>query len=273
MATVAVCQPCLDPGDRQWIEGTTNRGDMCQRCRGLGYWLLNAAILKPRLAFAGQSITFSSEHRLLPYAPICWDVNGYYRDLGCEPGASRGDLMKAYLALGNEPSARATFCLKQLLDPEIRRRYDACQIGEVFFDDYLKEVVMKRIRDEAMAKLKASEEDVDDLEMPDFSDALNQALQVLDSDEEGDQDVPHIAWGYFLWDSFCTEQSKLSRWRSMIADALWRRGVVRHVAVGYRGAGAPDVSVEQVGGVTVAFISDTLEPTLRAAEIAANNIS
>lgn len=133
---------------------------------------------------------------------------------------------------------------------------------------------MKRIRDEAMAKLQASEEDVDDLEMPDFSEALNQAVQVLDSDDAGDQDAPHTEWGFFLWDSFCTEQSKLSRWRSMVSAALWGRGIVRHVAVGYRGgASASQVSVEQVGGVTVAFLRDTDEPTLQAAEFVATNIS
>lgn len=249
---------------------------MCQRCRGLAYWLLNDAILQPRLAYAGNSITFSSGQNLVLYAPTVWDVNGYYRDLGVPTDADRGQLRRGYqdrIERGEGDPERLTFVLKQLLNPEIRAAYDACEIGQLFFDEYLKAVVMKRIRDEAMAKLQASEEDVDDLEMPDFSEALNQAVQVLDSDGDGDQDAPHIAWGYFLWNSFCTAQDKLSIWRSMVSEALWRRGVVRQVAVGYRGASAPPASVETVGDVTVVFLSDEIEPTLQAAEFAANHIN
>lgn len=268
--TVDVCSRCLGPEDRRWIEGTTLRAGVCVRCRGQSSIVLNDAVLRPRLAYRGRSPFFSSSHELLPYQIIVWDVNSYYRDLGCRPGASRRELVDAYKALGPEPGARQTFCLKQLLDPEVRERYDRCQPGELFFDEVLARVVRRRAAAARAEALAAAEEDpLDEGVELDLSEALNQALSVLDTDEVPAQDVPTAEWGYFLWNTFHSDPGQLDEWRRQVSDALWRRGEVHtRVGVGYQEALPSPVAIAMVDGVSVFFLNTDADPTTSTADLA-----
>ena len=241
---------------------------------GQAVWLLDARVNEPRLAHAGAAHTFSTGAEIQPWPLAVWDVNGYYRDLGCRPGASRTELIKAYQALGNDPPARQTYCLKQLLDPEIRAKYDSCQLGELFFDEELKAIVMRRAKQEAARAIKEGRASEEDVESMDLSDVLNSIIDMLDSPATTGKDERPTAdglWGYFLWRSARSETEPLGRWRVMLSEVMWERGRIESLGVGYVGGEIPWV-VDQVGEVTVVFLSDSTEPTRALAEAAAHHI-
>ncbi len=78
---------------------------------------------------------------------VVYDTNGYYASLGVTPWATRDDLRRAYVSKGGELSPRLTYIMSQLLDPEVRRRYDSTPIGSFYYDDYV----------ETQARIEASD--------------------------------------------------------------------------------------------------------------------
>lgn len=269
-----VCGRCITEADRQFMLGNTAMAGVCSRCMGQAVWLLDARVNDPHLAHSGVSPTFSTGAALLPWPLQVWDVNGYYRDLGVRPGASKDEIVQAYIALGPEPPSRQTYCIKQLLDPEIRARYDSCQLGELFFDQHLQDVVMRRAKAEAAEAIAKGEADEDDLESMDLSDVLNSVIAMLDSPAKTGKDDRSTAsdlWGYFLWRSVRSDTEPLARWRALLSEVWWERGRTESLAVGFVGGEIP-WQVEQVGKVRVVFISDSAEPTRALADQVAQAI-
>lgn len=240
-------------------------------------WLLDGSMDEPRLAYPGVSPTFSTNCGLMPVLKFIWDVNGYYRDLGVDPTATRTEIRDAYLANGGPSSDRLTYVAKQLLNPEIRARYDQCALGELFFDRYLQEVVdrrMKQAKADAVAAGMADPDDDGD-DPFDLTQALNNAVALLDSARKRDKDGrPQVSpWGYFLWGTSLTDHSKLARWREMLVAAGWERGVITNLGVGHHSTGLDPWVVQPVGEALVVFIHRDAEPTEAMAYAAVSSIN
>lgn len=270
---IYVCGRCITDADRSFMLGNTSMAGVCSRCMGQAVWLLDVRVNEPHLAHSGVSAIFSTSAAVAPWPLHVWDVNGYYRDLGVRPGASKAELVEAYKALGNDPSVRQTYCLKQLLNPETRAKYDSCQIGELFFDRYLEEVVLRRAKADAAKAIAEGKVSEEDLESMDLSDVLNSVVAMLDRPARTDKDERPAddLWGYYLWGSSRRDTEPLVRWRAMLARALWARGQVERLGVGFTGGEIP-WRVDQVDDVRVVFISDSIEPTTTMAEAVAQTI-
>ena len=90
----------------------------------------------PELTLWGSGPDQASTCTQLALSPeICWDVCGYYAALGVHWRASRRELMQAYHELSGQENEQLTYVLGQLLDREIRRRYDLAQPWDLFLDD------------------------------------------------------------------------------------------------------------------------------------------
>lgn len=271
---IYVCGRCVGVADRSFMIGTTTVAGICSRCGGQAVWLLDVRVNDPHLAHGGVSPTFSTSAAMMRWPLQVWDVNGYYRDLGCRPGATKAELVEAYLALGNEPPARQTYCLKQLLDPDKRAAYDSCQLGELFFDKYLEAVVLRKAKAAAAAaRMNGSAED-EDIEGMDLSDVLDSIIQVLDSPAKtGKDDRPTESdlWGYFLWGSARRDSEPLGRWRAMLSAAMWEKGRIESLGVGFVNGALP-WRVEQVGEVPVVFLHESAEPTEAMAQAVVQSI-
>jgi hypothetical protein len=91
-------------------------------------WLLTAEGTGPDAA--------SSCQELQPFPVTCWDVCGYYRRLGVPWRATPRQIRLAYLE--KDPLSkdeRLFYAMSQLVDPEVRRAYDAVPLGGVFMLD------------------------------------------------------------------------------------------------------------------------------------------
>lgn len=90
----------------------------------------------------------SSSQALAPRPLMCWDVCGYYSRLGVHWKATRRQLREAYLARGaalaGKGNADLAYVLSQLLNPEIRREYDAVPLGGFFLRDRDTVAALKR---------------------------------------------------------------------------------------------------------------------------------
>ena len=103
-----------------------------------------AAQEPPRRAGAGPAV-FSTATALVPDPQVCFDVNGYYRELGVHWRAGKAELRRAYLARDGQCSERLTYVLAMLLDPAIRRRYDRTPLGALFLDQYVQAALTRRL--------------------------------------------------------------------------------------------------------------------------------
>jgi hypothetical protein len=274
---VYVCGRCMTSADHAFSLGTTTRAGVCSRCGGQAVWLLDASMNEPRLAYRGQSETFSTNAAIEPFPTWIWDVNGYYREMGVHPRASRVEIREAYMANGGQSSDRLTYIAKQLLDSEIRSAYDSVPFGSLFMDRYLLEVVEnreKQAKADAIARGEIDPDADDDDDGFDLTEALNKAVSVLDNDHSGGKDDRTRAslWGYFLWRSSSMDHTKLARWRTMLAAASWERGAVTSLGVGHSTGPDPWV-VHPVGETLVVFIHQDHDPTEAMAHAAVSSIN
>jgi hypothetical protein len=183
-------------------------------------------------------LTCSSSTALQPFPTFCWDVNGYYRSLGVHWRASRRQLREAYQRAGGQRSAYLTYVLKQLLDPAVRRAYDACPPGEEFLDDYVSDALRKEASCEAGRRTAAGTPTTGDqvLDERGFEAAPpvrsdeplarsdESSDQALDSDhsEWSDDQARKTAWGfsYYLWRTWTDQGVDLRRWQELLVQAL-----------------------------------------------------
>jgi hypothetical protein len=143
------------------------------------------------------------------------DVNRYYADLGVEVEASRRRMMEAYQEDGaGDP--RRTYVLKQLLDEDLRRRYDALPLGSFLVDRYIEEAFARR-----MAGLEGVEEDVVDI--------LDETPSSLDN---GD-------FSYYLYRTPCIDRIRIGVFRGKLIQYLGSRKEVYRLAVGCHGSVEP----------------------------------
>lgn len=222
-------------------------------------------------AQAGEGVrTCSTSMELECWPSVVWDVNGYYRELGVGWAATRKQMLRSYLMRGGQDDERLTYILSQLLDPEVRRAYDACPLGESFFDEY----VAAEIRKQALRVARR------------LSVSADKALSILgyeirDDDPESDSDVdipqedgengvtseasseaPEVwPYTYYLWRMRKREMrlatvEVMRRWQEAIIAECGARGVSINFGVGIMGGGrASRVLTLSVRDARVAFVS------------------
>lgn len=270
-----VCGRCVTREDSPFVLGTTTIYGICTRCGGQAAFMLDARINEPRLGHHGITPICSTQCSILPHTLIKWDVNGYYRTLGVSPYASKAEIGKAYLALGNYPSARQTYCVKQLLNKEIRAAYDATPIGQLFVDDYLIQAALRKAKEEAARAVRDgfadAEGDLEAVTAEDLADAFGTTIDALDTGRRRVHDErPTEPWGFYLWRSFANDHDRLSAWRNALVSVFWEKGVIANIAVGYF-KGMESWVVAKVGSATVFFINEDEVPTEATARAAADH--
>lgn len=186
----------------------------------------------------------SSETALALSPEICWDANGYYRELGVHWRASRRELREAYRERNGDQSIRLTYVFCQLLDPQIRAAYDRTPLGEVFMDDWVQEDLKRRARAEAYRRSMCGVESHRDDVLQEWGyasvpeDTENDG-EPVDSDDELMQDEPRYqeSWGYafYLLRTIFGDEDLLREWQELLLRELSVRGCTVRFSVGMVG--------------------------------------
>ncbi len=202
-----------------------------------------------------------------------WDVNGYYRDLGIpwpyKP--TKRQLQQAFLARDGHSSERLTYCMKQLLNKEIREEYDAMPLGSHYTDKYAIEDQMIVLTEEA------SKRSVVDGKLVTVEDLVQEYEERLGLNRETDDaiepepDLPHHnrwEWGYYNLDSRQYNDEPLKRWQSLLVSELSSRGLEIVFSLGFVGGTEKKTDVREHDGRMVFFLQEHTNPTPELAETA-----
>ena len=221
---------------------------------------------KPHLVRTGGPVEFSTCKSLVSWPLIIWDVNNYYRDLGVSPHATVRELKEAYQKAHGYRSVRLTYILKQLLDKDIRREYDATQPGAVFYDYYVNEYVrdqmhLDEFREHGRTRTVDERLSMGDTKI-DLSKYLNRAFN-LDLDNALDRQLSSgWRWSYYQWCTAVTDPDKLRAWQQALVS-VWGDPPV-NLAVGlFENPSA--AAYQLIGFRHVAFININAEPSLELA--------
>lgn len=182
---------------------------------------------------------------------IVWDVCGYYRRLGVSPGASAAELRLAYLERDPvQEDVSLHYALTQLLDPLVRRAYDAQGLGELFLGDRDVCVAIER-----RAALEASRRSAAAARLGRHAVSLAEVLAGLGLEKLPDRqeararlapDLPwapegawELSWGYYRQgNGEMPDPAILETWQLMLCRELSALGVTAPFAVGVC-SGAP----------------------------------
>lgn len=227
------------------------------------------------------ALTRSTSLEVERWPSVVWDVNAYYLELGVGFRATRGQMGAAYYARNGHDSERLTYVFQQLLNPVVRRAYDAVPLGEVFIDRYF----IEELKRQAIAKARelvdlgfetTAEEIMEDMVAslggrPPHPD-LDIPQKVGDDSPGGhtrsdSAEVPSSAgsdpwlYSYFLfgmqeWEQPVTTRLTMRLWQEALVTECQRRGIKASFGVGLMTG--HDAKVLSVEGVNVAFIS--MEP-------------
>lgn len=227
---------------------------------GIRQEVVEAAVVEgpeePVKAGVGPDL-FTTACSLVLWPYVCWDVNGYYAELGLTPRASKLEIRKAYEALDGQASGRLTYIVKQLLNDEVRQRYDACQLGDQFFDTYVEDWVKAEMIRSAAEARAAGVEDDSAYEPIDLSEYMNQVLDSKGAWSKNGGSSGRTSWGYWLWGTWSYDLTRVMEWRAALLAAFSATGEVMQLAVGLRGGeSAPDFEVITIKDRTVAFIHE-----------------
>lgn len=105
------------------------------------------------IVIPGHPLTCSTSTALQDATPaFSWDTNHWYRCLGVPwpYRVHKARLARYYLAVGGQQSARATWVLKQLLNPVTRRAYDLTPLGGIYEND----PIVQRVRKDRISQVK-----------------------------------------------------------------------------------------------------------------------
>jgi hypothetical protein len=218
---------------------------------------------------------FTPSTVLAPFRPPVWDVNGYYADLGIATDASRREIKEAYQALRGHESERLTYVVKQLLNDDVRARYDTTPLGSVFFDDYIKARVKDRIAEQVKTmREKASEvEEADLFEEIDLDEMLNaRSFEVVDSGSQRGENPEQPVWHHYVWQT--GGRRHLAPWLALLGQAFTEQGVHERIAVGFhRVRGLGSVEVTRLDHRTIVFFDDREQPSIELARQAVEQVT
>lgn len=228
---------------------------------------------RPSKVGGGVSIVSSSKE-IDVYPNVCWDVNGYYRELGVFWRANRRQLMEAYRDADGPNSERLTYIFRQLLQPKIRKEYDLMPPGSIFLDDYVQQEIFRNAKREAVRRNKAgllySPEAV--LEEWGFSLLENSEGEPTESDEldsppdlwetiaTADEEEPDLwPYSYYQLGTTCQDEESMIQWQHLLIEELHSRGIVMQFAVGLTGNHDP-YHIGWLDGLPIFYLADTIEP-------------
>jgi len=202
----------------------------------------------------------ASTQSLQPYPPVIWDVCGYYRRLGFDWREFRQvgpkQVRMRYLSLDPRQEDHDLFyAADQLLDPLIRRAYDAQPLGGLFLGDRDVRLMLERLAAREAARRIAEARRYD----PDGDEEPARQQDVLAewgfdksgvSAEEARERLASSALGATLektwegaWSWYVLAEpghrseapgGVLEDWQQMVASALSAAGATVQFSVGYR---------------------------------------
>ena len=224
---------------------------------------------RPSKVGGGVSIVSSSKD-LEPYPSVCWDVNGYYRDLGVFWRASKRQLMEAYRDLDGPNSERLTYVFRQLLQRRVRQEYDLMPPGSVFLDDYVQQEIFRNAKKESVRRnqkgvLVSPERVLEEwgfsLVPDDGSDAeVDSSEHVCHTNDAGeDRDLDLWPYSYYQLGTTCQDEDSMVQWQSLLIEELHSRGIVIQFAVGFTGNHDP-YHIEWLDDLPIFYLADTMEP-------------
>lgn len=232
----------------------------------------------------GGPLMCSTSLALEPWPSVVWDVNGYYHALGVGHKATRKQLKAAYQRLNGPNDVYLTYVLKQLLNPEVRRKYDAAPFGSRYLDKYVEEELKQRAQ--ALAKRHARdprdileewgfevEREEDEPVHGHFSETPSEGGDPLDIPQEvredgttPDEEPEPSPWpySYYLWNlrhrHWSLDFSGVMRsWQAAVAAECHRQGVTAAFAVGLTsegGNGARFLTMSVAGSTVVFIVAD-----------------
>jgi len=216
-------------------------------------------------------VVCSSSLELERWPSVVWDVNWYYWVLGVHFRATRRQLKDAYLDKKGEDDDYLTYIFSQLLNPEIRRAYDAKPLGSVFWDKY----VEQKVRERAHRLAVRHKVDADVILKqwgfvePEENPAQGGDSDRLDSSGEAGEYVeapPGGSYTFYVWRTktylLGEADVRLAQdWREAILHECYSNHMTAQFAVGIMGAPrrGSDVAMLSVRGVTVLFVSTTVD--------------
>jgi hypothetical protein len=247
-------------GDRSHYDGVLGRsGLFILDSPGEWTWDLQAlpgerspshAVALPGIERAGgPAETASSCTALQPYPAACWDVCGYYRRLGIGWRAGWKEMREAYTRLGGQDDPDLTYAMKQLLDPGLRREYDALPLGALWLRDRDTADRVRRdsIRESARRRSRGSGISADEVldewgygTTQDRPDAAEAAVLPDWARQRGSRPWD-CDWSYYVlgdpaargaFDPVRVREALLPRWQQALAAALSRAGKHVSFAVG-----------------------------------------
>lgn len=260
-------------------------------------WLLAARQSDDPVLYGRGPAECSSSTTLSVVHVWVYDVNGYYRELGVHPSATKRDLRLAYMAKDGQSSVRLTYILKQLLNPAVRAEYDRTPLGELYLDDYVREQLKRAIearQAQIMEDLARRGVDTSRLDEEGLARDIAASMGAM---FEGDDDTPDetvdggpgvgqdvarpakFDYAYYLWAIKPTLDEtestvrlvRLAEWQRLLVRALSDEGVQMKFAVGIHGK--PHRWVQAQIGYRMVFLLNALEdPTedLAAAAVRAH---
>jgi hypothetical protein len=281
-----LCEPCFIPSDGAWLYGTVDGAtDACVRCGApAGVYVVHPHAQEPNLMNAHMPADASTCVALAHYAEIVWDTNRYYADLGVDPRATKREIREALVEhrANGRDSERLTFIVKQLLNDDIRRLYDATPLGSLFYD-YEVETAERIAKAAAIAEYRRL-----GMELPEWlarelneDEAEEPPETVLDTeDDEVETLLSHPSrnvwgwrWAYYVWRSRQDDLWRLARWQEHLISALAQRGERLRIAVGFLGGDLTQPwEVVPVGYRVVVFLHENESPTEELAHKAASRV-
>lgn len=213
----------------------------------------------------------SSGMELESWPSIVWDVNWYYWVLGVHFRATRRQLADAYRDRHGEDDAYLTYVFSQLLNPGVRRAYDARPLGSIFWDKY----VDQKVRANAQRLAATSQMEADEIlrqwgyvDIDETADQEGDSTEVDIPQESGEDVAASPKWGYtfYMWRirTFVISEKdlRLARiWQEAILAECHRHQVRARFAVGIMGSPrlGSDVALLSVKGATVLFVSTSVD--------------
>jgi hypothetical protein len=227
------------------------------------------------LAASGPSV-WSTSTALVPLRSLpIWDVNYYYRELGIKApyrNVSKKQLRDGYTARNGQSSERLTYCFKQLLDPQIRAKYDRMPLGKPMDDKYRWKLIEEAAAEWASRR---SAETGEVHEAKEFLEEVGMDPESIAAREAEIEEAMHsfktYGWpyAYYLWRSRKFDDATLSEWQSMLISACSERDLSCQLSIGYVGASDQTWLIKEHDGNRVVFFNEDAVPDpLVAAEIA-----
>lgn len=245
-----ICDRCASDSKAisQHIVGGVGTDSICSWCsRSLTQVAYTGEVLDPFIGQHGQ-MTSSSSLALDLSRRHVWDVNGYYRELGVSPHATKAELRRAYQE--SSQNDRLTYIAKTLLDHETRIQYDLLKVGQLWFDPWLSARVREEMLDEVQGQDIAEEGEVTVRQ-----DLLEREDHPINISPVEDPWSPS-GWGHYTW-HIGPRDWLMSRWRLMLSLAARELGMtIPDLMVGVMRGEQPWAVYQLSAGRTIFFLEE-----------------